>query len=252
MRNSLTLIGAALLSTSLVTAITTGQRPRVPFSVPMTDAERAAAESAARRASEIESRGDALRRQGDLSGAIATYRQALASFPLTSGKLHSKLGDALLASGDIRTAIQEYNRAVGRSPGSADAILKLAVALSRDSQYAPAVQAYQRGVSLLPRTASPPLHLQISPARSNMPLLEAAAHSGVGMYLYFRSQKDEAAAEFRQAIRIKPDLAVPCLYLGKTLRSQGRHAEGRAMLLRAATLGKGSVAQMARIALHQR
>jgi tetratricopeptide (TPR) repeat protein len=69
----------------------------------------------------------------------------------------------------------------------------------------------------------------------------AEAHVYLGTILGHQQKLDEAAAEFREAIRIDPDIAEAHVYLGKILGHQGKLEEAATQLRRAIRLRPDSV-----------
>jgi len=67
-------------------------------------------------------------------------------------------------------------------------------------------------------------------------LSEAEAHLDRGVSFAKQGRYSEAESEFREAIRINPDLAEAHAGLGILLAEQGRHREARAELERTAEL----------------
>ena len=65
---------------------------------------------------------------------------------------------------------------------------------------------------------------------------DAEAHYNLGVALKEQGKVDEAMAEFRVAIRLKPDYAEAHYNLGKALREQGKPAEAVAELRKARDL----------------
>jgi spermidine synthase len=58
-----------------------------------------------------------------------------------------------------------------------------------------------------------------------MELYMAAAHNNLGLVLRSQDKPDEAIGHYREALRLKPDLAEAHNNLGKVLAVTGRHAE---------------------------
>jgi Flp pilus assembly protein TadD len=72
--------------------------------------------------------GILLQQKGDLDGAIAKYRAALAVDP-TDAQAHLGLGSALQRKKDVDGAIAEYRAAIKKDPGLAGAHLGLGYCL---------------------------------------------------------------------------------------------------------------------------
>jgi tetratricopeptide (TPR) repeat protein len=94
--------------------------------------------------------GFALMQQGDLDGATAAFRRAIAANPWDPAG-HANLGVAELRRGAVRPAIEALERAVELDPSLAVAQFVLADAYARDGQRPQAITALERGMEFDPR-----------------------------------------------------------------------------------------------------
>ena len=78
--------------------------------------------------------GFVLQDKGDVAGAIAAYRTALDIDPRYA-KAHNNLGDALLTTGDISGALQAFRQALANDPKLVVAHINLGKALQRKASY---------------------------------------------------------------------------------------------------------------------
>ncbi len=135
--------------------------------------------------------GGALVEQGNLDEGIAQCREAIRLKPeLAEG--HLVLGTALAAQGHTKEAIAECRDAIRLKPGAAAAQLALRYALEADGQHEAAVAA-------LPNPD------------------DFVAHYTSAVQLRERGKLEEAIAEFRSAIRVKPDFGEAFSDLGALL-----------------------------------
>jgi hypothetical protein len=79
--------------------------------------------------------GVAQRQEGDLEGAIASYRRALASKPLYAAA-HNNLAIALQERGDLEEAAHHYRQAIALKPNQASAHTNLGILLLLQGHYA--------------------------------------------------------------------------------------------------------------------
>src|SRR5262249_49165991 len=87
---------------------------------------------------------------GDIPGAIASYKQAIALTP-DRASFHSDLAKAYLNSnGSVADAIGEAKAAIELDPDLADAHHNLGVALTRTGQIAPAAAEFEATIRLDP------------------------------------------------------------------------------------------------------
>jgi tetratricopeptide (TPR) repeat protein len=156
--------------------------------------------------------GNALRDQGQLEEAAASYRRALELKPDYAGA-HSNLGNVLLDLRRPDDAIASYRRALEIKPDYAQAHNNLANTLRSLGRLDEAAASYRRALALEP--------------------LYAEAYNNLGVALRDSGRLDEAAASYRRALEIKPDLAEALSNLAIVQRVQGRIAQAQASCRRA-------------------
>ena len=152
-----------------------------------------------------------------LDDIIAAYRNAIRQRP-HDGATHFYLGCILARTGRTDDAIAEYREAIRLKPDFAEAHTRLGLVLSdlkRD--HIGAVTVFRDLIRL----------------RADDPL----THFNLGYVLRAQGRLDEAIAEYRAAIRLKPDFSKAFCNLGEILCSvESNQDEGRAALLEAIRL----------------
>ncbi|HRO02483.1 MAG TPA: tetratricopeptide repeat protein [Terricaulis sp.] len=174
--------GAPLLERSL--ALAENQTTRLNLAKALLDAGRAADARAVLRKSApspdaARLLGDVLKSSGDLSGAIAAFRDAVRQRP-DYADAWNNLGNALRETGDLDAALEALMRAVQLNPRAATIQLNLARALSAADQPEAAFQAAQAALNLAPhdphaKLESAKLHIVAERFDEALTLLEAVA-----------------------------------------------------------------------------
>jgi protein O-mannosyl-transferase len=115
-------------------------------------------------------------------------------------------GGSLVYSGDYRNSVSHWGRAVESAPNSADAWYNYGIAMMNVSQ-ASAVEPYRRAIALRPEAAD--------------------YHNNLGICYGGLKRYDEAEAEFRETLRLKPDYPQADFNYGylELLRGNSAHAE---------------------------
>jgi Flp pilus assembly protein TadD len=131
--------------------------------------------------------GGALERQGRLEEAEAQYRTALGATPDSPG-LRDALGYLLVQKGAFAEAVIHLTEAVRLQPTAAAAHASLAYALREVGRLGDSIAAYRRAVAFPENAAS------------------ASVRNNYGITLAMAGQRDEARAEFREALRLDPAL----------------------------------------------
>ncbi|MDQ1471812.1 MAG: hypothetical protein QOJ99_3292 [Bryobacterales bacterium] len=159
--------------------------------------------------------GEGYLAEGNASGAIAMFRQALAKDPgLTKARYN--LAEALAASGQTDQAIAEYKEAIRAHPGFAEAEYALGNVLVKAGKASDAAEHY--GNAIRARPAYP------------------EAHNNLGNLYSEQGNYEKAEGELNEALRIDPGFAEAHNNLGRVLASAHRPAEAMDHLKRAAAI----------------
>jgi Flp pilus assembly protein TadD len=129
--------------------------------------------------------GYALVAQGKVEQGLAAYRKALEINP-QHAQAHYNLGVALRDRGDLGAAADEFAKAARYDPGAPRPLRELANVRIKQKRYADAADALGRLLAIDPSNA------------------DARFDRGIALRLLGRG--DEAEAELREALRIKPEL----------------------------------------------
>ena len=181
--------------------------------------------------------GTTLRKQGKSDEAMVEYNTAIGLEP-GRVEFHFNLGNALIDRGKLDQAIAAYQTAIRFKPGYAEAHSNLGVALfasERSTRRSPSTAKPSASNQTMPRptpTSAPlfgsrgslptPSRKYVKPSVSspNMP-----AHPNLGNALDDSGRPSEAIAEYREAIRLKPDSPTSHSNLGNALQRTGNLTE---------------------------
>ncbi len=208
---------------------------------------------------------------GKTDEAIQALKEAI-ELDRTVGA-YEPLASALKQKGRIEEALDVYRRIVYKQPdqgwGSSafdrpSVALRFALLLASVKQYDEAVSAYHLGLDRMhgkKLTEEPRLVTRFDARRLGITTFRANLHAALGMALAEDTGDWEGCAkESREALRLKPDLAIAHYYLGRSLQadlsqnSDARNnaermalaAAARAEFKKAAELGRGDVRAAAR------
>ncbi len=162
--------------------------------------------------------GSVLQTRGDIDGAIAEYRTALAVSP-KDATAHNALGTALQDAGQVEGAITEFQAALHQQPDHADAhynLARLFLAANRPAE----------GIAHLREV------VRIDPG-------DAAALSDLGAALQMTGQAAEGLRYLRDAVRAQPEFFNGRYNLGQALAAAGRRDEAEAQFREALRLKPG-------------
>jgi tetratricopeptide (TPR) repeat protein len=163
--------------------------------------------------------------RGQLADALEHLTNALEASPQHPQALET-MGLAMAMSGRFADAVSYYRRATAANPKSAAAWQGLGNALLTLRRADEAVEAYQRSIELRP--AAPAYHnlalalaeagrLQEAEAASRRAIQlqpdDANAHLTLGNILLAQGKREEAAAQYAEALRLRPDLDAACARL---------------------------------------
>ncbi len=144
--------------------------------------------------------GNALKEQGKLAGAVASYEKAISLKP-DYARAHNNLGDAFQAQGKLEEARASYDRALGIDPDLAEVHNNLGTLFKDQGKPEAAVESCQKAISLKPDFAD--------------------AHHNLGNAFKSLGRLDEAVVCYQRALSIKPDYAEAFCDLGLALQAQG-------------------------------
>lgn len=151
------------------------------------------------RAQADDNNGVRLWNAGDLAGAAASFRSAIADHP-SYAEAHNNLGGVLWQQNNPKEATREFVFAVRADPNFTKAHNNLGNALMAAGDLQGAIEHFRKAISLEPGFAT--------------------GHFSLGMALSQQGQRDQAESEFRRALILSPDLAVAHLELGLLLASR--------------------------------
>ena len=152
--------------------------------------------------------GNVLWKEGNLEGAIASYREALGRLSDAS-KVHNNLGGVYYEEGRLDEAIQHYEQALGTSQ-------------SRFAQ----------------RSSSSPL---MPSAPSSLTASPFIAHSNLADALARKGRRQEALQHYQQALQLDPNSAKVHANLGATLAELENYEEGIKELEQALSIDPGYI-----------
>ena len=162
-------------------------------------------------------RGLVRQAQGRLDEAVACYGKVLARKP-DHAEAHNNLGNALQAQGKLEQALAAYGQALRYKPNFADAHNNAGNVLRAQGNAEAAIASYMRALTHQAKHAE-------------------ALHN-LSIVLLEQGKLQEAAAALRRALALKPDYAAAHCSLGNTLTEQGNAAAAAACFRRALDLDK--------------
>lgn len=126
--------------------------------------------------------------QGNDTKALAEYRKALDDAP-RDAELLNDFGYFYYRRSNWKEAEEYFRKAVAQSPDNERAWVNLGLVLGEEGRYPECFEAFSKVLG------------------------PAAAHSNLGVILAAHQRPSEADAEFKQALRLKPDLPQPRAFL---------------------------------------
>jgi predicted O-linked N-acetylglucosamine transferase (SPINDLY family) len=151
--------------------------------------------------------GNAFKRQGKLSEAIASYQTALQIKP-DFEEAQNNMGNAYSELGDHNNAVSCYQSALQINPDNADAHNNLANVRKEQGKLEEAITNYQKAIELKADNAQ--------------------AHNNMGIALKELGRLDGALRCFQKALQINPDLVEVHNNMGVTFKELGRLDEALA------------------------
>jgi protein O-GlcNAc transferase len=161
--------------------------------------------------------GLVLQMQGKLEEAAGSYRRALTYKP-DYAEAHGNLGNTLQAQGKLEEAVACYGRALRYRPDYSEVHSNLGNVLLAQGKYAEALASHGRALTHKPDYAE--------------------AHYNLGLVLMEQGDVDAAVASHRRALAHKPAYIEALNNLGNALREQGQSAEAAASYQRALVLDR--------------
>lgn len=154
--------------------------------------------------------GAVLEREGDLGGAVACYRRAMAAKPERADETRTRynLGRLLARLGEQNEAVEQFVQALRRTPGELVARHDSAVAWAGEGRL-------REAAALLTAV------LRVKPDWSE-------AHNNLGNVRDESGRAQEAVEHYSEAVRLKPDYADARCNLATALSSLGRYEEAQA------------------------
>ncbi|MCT7970696.1 tetratricopeptide repeat protein [Laspinema olomoucense] len=149
-------------------------------------------------------RGNQLRAQGQWSGAIAFYQEAL-NFNPDAVDAYCQLGDLYWRQGQWTEAIAYCQGALKLDPQSAHAYKTLGNILQSQEKWAASERAYQQAVQIMPEFA--------------------AVHANLGSLYYRQGESERAIACYQKALTLEPSLPGIHWNLGTLYHDLGRLGE---------------------------
>jgi protein O-mannosyl-transferase len=145
--------------------------------------------------------GIALADQGDVTGAVQHFNQALL-INSDDAKSINNLGKVLTSQGKLDAAIQNFHQALQLEPDDVKILNNLSVALADEGKVNDAVRNLERALQLKPEYAE--------------------AYYNLGNIYAARADYDDAAQNYDTALDINPDFAEARCNLGLMLAKQGK------------------------------
>jgi protein O-GlcNAc transferase len=195
--------------------------------------------------------GNALKAQGKLQEAAASYAGALVHKPNHVGALFN-LGLVLQMQGKLEEAVASYQRALSYKPDYVEALGNLGNALQAQGKLEEAVGCYGRALRYRPDYAEVHSNLgNVLMAQGNYAEAQASheraltrkpdyaeAHNNLGLVLLAQGDVAAAVACYRRALSHNTAYAEAHINLGNALRELGQSAEAAACYQRALVLDR--------------
>jgi Flp pilus assembly protein TadD/2-polyprenyl-3-methyl-5-hydroxy-6-metoxy-1,4-benzoquinol methylase len=190
----------------------------------------------------------ALQTLGDMEGAVAGYRRALALNP-DDPDTYNNMGNALAAQNRLEEAVAALRRALALQPGNAVAHNNLGTVQRSMELWDEAEASFRKAAELQPGFAGAFINLgNLHRERGDLPGAEncyrralalaprdTAAHCGLGLTLWQLGRHDEALANYQAVLAIDPDHPETLLNLAIARCKEGALEESEALAVRALT-----------------
>ena len=193
--------------------------------------------------------GRALFKQGNVTDAIARFREAVRLQPEFT-KAHFSLAGLLAARGELDEAMAEYRKTLAIAPDFADAYVGLGNTLAQRGDLDGAIEQYRRGLKSDPARSDIWFTLgNVYVRKDNLAEAVASysqalhitpdfvtAHNSLGRVLAARGDLAGATEHFREAVRLAPTFAEAHESLALALAEQGKRVEAQRHALEAQRL----------------
>jgi tetratricopeptide (TPR) repeat protein len=147
---------------------------------------------------------NALKEQGKLDEAIASYNKTLAIKP-DYAEAYNNMGNALKDQGKLDEAIEAYNKALAIKPDFAEAYYNMGNALKEQGKLDEAIAPYNKALSFKPDYAE--------------------AYNNKGNALKDQGKLDEAIDAYSKALSLKPDYAEAHRNLSSIIKYDSNHPQ---------------------------
>ena len=186
----------------------------------------------------------ALQTLGDMEGAVAGYRRALALNP-DDPDTYNNMGNALAALGKPENAVAAFRRALALQPGNAVAHNNLGNVQRSMGLWDEAEASFRKAADTSARICrrvrqsgqSSPRQGRFACAAENcyrraltLAPRDTAAHCGLGLTLWQLGRHDEALASYQTVLAIDPDHPETLVNLGIARAEDGALEEAEALL----------------------
>ena len=178
-----------------------------------------------------------------------------------SAEAHMLMGEALDEMKDHEGAIREFRAAARVNPTEPNVHFGLGYLLWTKGQYPEAATEFQAELANAPQHLQATLYLGDAKMQMNLPdearpLMEKVArtdatngmaHRDLGIILSEGGRRDEAVAEFREAVKINPRDVNAHYRLARLYRSMGKTAEAKIEFDKASSLNKAEDERLLKI-----
>jgi tetratricopeptide (TPR) repeat protein len=171
----------------------------------------------------------------DLTESVGCFRTALVLRP-QEAIVHNNLGTALKARNQLDEAIDAFRKAIALDSRVGKFHNNLAVTLYQQRKTAAAIAVFRKAIAVDPKHAyEARVNLSLILAENNQPDEAIAecrkalairpgdyAYNALGLALAGKKQWDEAIDAYRKALKLNPRLAIARLNLGNALKARNR------------------------------
>ncbi len=162
---------------------------------------------------------------GKFNEARGLYNQVLESHPDGNADIHNKLGLIAFQTGEMNEAINLFKKAIEINPNYTEASLNLTIAYNEIGKYEEADGAFSQAAGVIqkePDSIDPYIQGKL-----------ANEHAKLGNTYFEASQLDEAEAQYRKVLSMRPDFVDVLTRLGIILRGKKAFDEAIELFLKA-------------------